>query len=166
MADLITIADQLGDFQIQEDINTESKFNAIRDEWDRLYIRKLLGAELGNLFLTNFDDNSGVPTGRYATIYAAIQEDDNGYLLESKGIKFFIKGIIWYYFARQNQITISTGGNKSSKSENAESTDNATIFARNYNASIRTGKAIQRYIRQNSSTYPEYNGQDLDFLIG
>jgi hypothetical protein len=164
LADLVTIDDFVGDFFLQQDITTQNAFNSIRDEWDRVYIRRMLGVELGNLFLADFDTNSGVPTGRYKTIYDPIQDDSNGIIIESRGIKYMMKGITWYYFARQNNTIASTGGNKTTASENSTPSDQSFFLAKNFNSAIKTGREIQRYIRENSSDYPEYNGQYLNMI--
>lgn len=167
MADLVVITDFIGDFALSQDINTETRFDSIRDDWDRPFIRKLLGVELGNLFLTNWDAVSGVPANldaRFKSIYNAFQLDYAGSIVESKGMKYMLKGVVWFYYARQNNINIAPGGNKTSLAENAETSDQSFPLIRNYNAAVKTGKAIQFYIQQNSSTYPEYNGQYLDFI--
>jgi len=165
LADLVTISDFVGDFFLQQDITTQNAFNSIRDEWDRVYIRRMLGVELGNLFLADFDVNT--PTtldSRFQTIYDPIQEDSNGIIIESRGIKYMMKGIVWYYFARQNNTIVSTGGNKTTDSENSTPSDQSFFLAKNFNQAIHTGREIQRYIRENSSTYPEYNGQYLNMI--
>lgn len=167
MAIIVTISDFIGDFQLQIDTNTEDKFNDIRDEWTRDYIRRLLGVELGNLFLADFDANTPTTlTARFQVIYDAFQEDYNYNIIESKGIQYFIKCVVWFYFVRQNNVVVSTGGNKSAKSQNSEPTNDAKWMARTFNKGVDTSDAIQWYIRQNNATYPEYNGQDIPFNFG
>lgn len=164
---IITISDCTGDTQLQKDTSTVAKFNIIRDAHDKSYIYKLLGAELGTLFIASLDGN-GVPVGaRYLAIYNAFAQDaDYGKVVESKGIKFFLSNIIWFYYARQNNVVISTGGNKAKKSENSDQNADGFLLGRNYNAAINTSRAIQWYIVQNIATYPEYKGQRLKFMIG
>lgn len=167
---IVTIDDYIGEFQLQFDNQTTARFNAIRDNHTNDYIYLLLGAELGGLYLADLDAD-GVPSeARFLALYNAFQEDlSNGYysgMVQSKGMKFFIKGIIWWYFARANNVRISLAGNKSSTSQNSSPNADGLFLARIYNEAIETGKAIQWYISQNSSTYPEYNGQRLEYNIG
>jgi hypothetical protein len=166
MPNIVTISDFNGSVQLQRDNQTSAKFDLIRDEFTNQYIYSLLGVELGDLFLADLD-GSGVPvTARFTSIYAAFQQDWNAGIVQSRGIKYYIKNIIWYYYARQNNVVITTAGNRTKKGENSDPSIDGMYLAKNYNLSINTGKAIQWYINQNIATYPEYNGQYLEYLIG
>ena len=61
MAELITITDFNGDEFLQQDLNTSDWLDEIRTEYARPFVRQLLGAQLGNLFLTNWDAVGGDP---------------------------------------------------------------------------------------------------------
>lgn len=168
MANIVTITDyQVGSVTLQQDDQTEDRFDAIRDEYQNSYIYQLLGAELGTLFLADLD-GSGVPqTARFEDIYNAFAEDDEcEEIKESKGIKFFIKNIIWFHYARVNNISITTAGNIYKLGENSEPALSGKHYANIYNQAIDTGKAVQWYICQNIEDYPEYNGQELEYCIG
>lgn len=167
MANIVTISDFVGSVQLQYDTRTEAKFNYIRDENEASIIYELLGAELGALFIADLDGNGVPQEARFLSIYNAFA-DDTGYgaVVESKGIKFYVKNIIWYFFARQNNHLITTSGNTVKKSENADVSVDPFFLAQNYNKSIRTGQAIQWYINENLSDYPEYQGQELHYMIG
>jgi hypothetical protein len=167
MANIVTIADYLvGSVVLQQDDTTEERFDSIRDEYQNNYIYKLLGAELGGLFLADLD-GSGVPvTARFLAIYNAFQEDDSCGMQISKGIKFYIKNTIWFYFARINNTAVTVAGNISKLGENSEPSFSGKNLAYLYNQAVDTGLAIQWYIRENSTVYPEYNGQFLDYVTG
>ena len=169
MADLLTISDFTGDEFLQEDLNTSDWLDDIRDEYARPFIRQLLGAELGNLFLTNWDAVSGDSTlldARFKAIWDPFQEDHGSTVIESKGLKFVLKSIIWFYYARQNNSLVTTGGNRSQLSENSTPTNDGIWMAKNYNDGIRSAKTIQWYICENSTDYPEFNGQNIHFYNG
>lgn len=164
MANIVNLSDFDGTLQLQMDNFTEDLFDSIRNEWEPQFIYKLLGAELGGLFISDLDA-SGVPvTARFTDIFEAFQLDYNCEVIESLGIKEMIKSIIWFYFARNNNVTISLGGNNASVSQNSVHASDHANLARNYNKAIRTARAIQHYIRENSTDYPEYNGQYLRFM--
>lgn len=166
MPSLISISDFSGEYQLQVDNATEDKFNFIRDNHETTYIYKLLGVALGKLFIANLDAN-GVPTdARFLAIYNAFAEDSDYGIIQSKGMKEYMKGIIWYYYARNNPYIIATGGNKVNIDQNSEQLTDGLALARIYNGSVNTADAIQWYICENYDTYPEYKGQDLDYVIG
>lgn len=182
MADIVEIADMLGTVQLQEDDCTEDLFNEIRDEWQDTYIYKLLGAELGKLFLADLDANSPTTLSpRFQAIYDKFVVDVeecfsfsyygysvySGKIVQSKGIKDYIKYVIWFYFARNNNVIISLAGNKLSVGENSEPSADGFNLVRNYNKAIDTGRAIQWYVCNNEDghEYPEYNGTVLDYAI-
>lgn len=168
MANIVTFSDYLeGTVTLQQDSTTQARLEAIRDEYQDGYIYQLLGADLGTLFLTDLN-GSGVPqTARFTALYNAFVEDDECEgIKRSQGIKFFIKNLIWFHFARINNTRVTAAGNVSHLAENAEPAFNGKYYAHLYNQSIDTGKAIQWYIHQNSEDYPEYNGQYLDYVIG
>jgi hypothetical protein len=167
MANIVTISDFEGSFQIQYDTRTTAKFNLIRDEFQNDFIFDLLGAELGALFLADLD-GSGIPqTTRFEALYEPFTEDtDYGQVVRSKGLKDAVKAIVWYYFARQNNHLITTSGNTVKRSENADVSTDPFFLTQNYNKAIESGYAIQWYINENLSDYPEYNGQELEYLIG
>ncbi len=168
MANIVTFSDYVeGSVTLQQDSTTQARLEAIRDEYQDHYIYQLLGAELGTAFLADLD-GSGVPqTARFEALYDPFVEDDECEGIQrSLGIKIFIKNIIWFHFARINNVRVTVAGNASHLSENSEQAYNGKYLAHLFNQSIDTGKAIQWYIHQNSADYPEYNGQYLDYVIG
>lgn len=167
MPNIVTISDFVGEVQLQQDNTTTAKFNYIRDEHTNAYLYKLLGVDLATLFIADLN-GSGVPvTARFLSIYNAFASDtDYGAIVQSRGLKFFVKGIVWYFYARQNNHLITTAGNTVKRSENADVSTDPFFLAKNFNSAIETGHAIQWYINDNLSTYPEYNGQELHYLTG
>jgi len=166
MPSLVQITDFSGEYQLQFDNATTTKFNLIRDEHEKDYIYKLLGVELGDLFIANLA-SGGVPTdARFLAIYNPFAYDQDSCYVKSNGMKSYMKGIVWFYYARNNPYTIATGGNKVNKDQNSDQLSDGLVLARMYNMAITTGKAIQSYILKNSTNYPEFNGQCMDFVIG
>lgn len=165
MADITTISDYTGEVQLQFDNATKGKFNVVRDAWTNRSLNQLLGAQLTTLFLADLDP-SGIPQApRFTDIFDAFAIDENNDVVESKGIKEYIKGIVWFYFARNNTTLIRTGGNTVPEAENSENELDQAFIVRMHNDSIATGEAIQFFIREDITTYPEYNGQELQSII-
>ena len=166
MPNIIEISDCVGSADIQQGTFTTPGFDSIRDEFTDEYIYKLLGVTLGELFLADLDVNGVPQTAPYTTIYEPIKQDlNNGQVLYSKGIKYYITQIIWYYYVRNNNLEVSLSGNNNSLSENSSNDVDPSVLTKNFNKAITTGEAIQYYINDNSSTFPDYNGQHLDRLI-
>ncbi len=166
MPNIVEISDFIGAAKIQKGTFNTDPFNSIRDEFSDDYIYRLLGVELGDLFLADLDANGVPQTARFITIFNAIKQDrDNGGILNSKGIKYYITMIVFFFYARNNNIAISLAGNKVTVSENSNNLVDQTKLVSDYNKGIDTAKAIQIFINEDSATYPEYNGQHLDYVI-
>jgi len=163
---IVKIADFVSPLMIQQDDNTSEAFDAVVDERHDTFIRSVLGVELGNLFLANVDA-TGVPTdARFVTIFNALQDQSNGYIVESKGMKSMMKSLIWYYFARENNTRVTLSGNVNPKGENSSVSSDNFRLAKAYNDAIDAAKAIQHYITLNLSTYQEYKGEAQHYAHG
>ena len=79
-----------------------------------------------------------------------------------------VLGYVWFFYARQNNINVTLGGNMAPKAENSDQNADGFNMARNFNNSIQTAKAIQWYICNNTdgNEYPEFNGQSFRLLTG
>ena len=165
MPNIIEITDCIGSADIQQGTFTTPIFDDIRDEFTNEYIYKLLGVDLGVLFLADLDANGVPQTAPYTTIFNPIVQDVDGVILNSKGIKYYIKMIIWFYYTRNNNTEITNAGNRISESQNSAPLNDPSAIAKNYNKGIQTGRMIQWYINENSADFPLYNGQHLETVI-
>ena len=166
MSVLIAPSDFTGVIQLQTDQFTNSELTNYIAEYDRDIVRDLLGQELADLFFTDFDTGSGTPTGVYATIWNPLNVTYYGVEYRSKGMAYHIARLVWFYYARDNNVNITIGGNKSTESQNSTPNADNGFLAKVWNDGIRTGQAIQYYINENMTDYPTYNGQHLEFIQG
>ena len=162
---MVEISDFIGSAFIQKGKYTTPRFDDIRDEWTNHQIYQLLGAVLGKLFIANLDANGVPEDARFKSIYNPFVLDENSRVLESRGIKYMIKHTVWFYYARDNNVNVELTGNNADLAENAELSTDGFFLVKNFNKGVRTGRAIQEFIRDNLVTYPEYNGQVLEFAI-
>ena len=163
---IVKLDDFKGSVLLQKDDNTEANFDLVRDEHADRFIRQVLGAELGNLFLADIN-GSGVPVAaRFLSIFNPFQYDEGSLVVESPGLKETLKQIIWFYWSRQNNVSITLAGNFMPRSENAALSGDNFFLIRLYNAGIDAGRIIQSYIQKNIDTYPEFNGQYLEHAVG
>lgn len=164
---IIKISDfEAGELMLQQNNNVEAEFNSVRDEHAGPFLRSVLGAALGNLFIADIGTNGVPTTTRFTNLFNAFQEDYGCSVIESKGIKQMLKEAIWYFYARQNNTVISGVGNRQAAAENSTPTSDNFYLARIHNSAIDTGKAIQWYILEHIDNYTEYNGQELRYVIG
>ncbi len=148
-----------GKYELHHGMYEQSKIQAYIDKYERIYLVKLLGVELFNLFVA--DLLAGVPQASiYTKIYEAFEYDNvNCNINISEGMLDLVKGFVYYQYLRDMTNNVAVTGNVRPLGENSEnvSTLNSMIYTR-YNDSVRTYKAIQQYMCDYSSDYLKYNG--------
>lgn len=162
---------QISDF---EDGRNAVPLNSFQEEDFTQYITdvqddflfRLLGYELSNLFVADLD-TSGVPqTVKYLDIYNPLVVEIGCEEIRSKGMKEMFKGIVHFSWVRDQFAKVDTTGVNRNESENS---GNVTTLAYDlytrYNKSIEMAWAIQKYICDNSSDYPEFKGQKLELSL-
>lgn len=164
MPNIVEISDFTGKFKIATDQYTEADFDAFRDERQFDMIYDLLGAVLGAAFIADLN-SSGVPQNApYTTIFAPFVEDNNGCLMRSEGIKKMVIKDLFVKWARDNGKDVNLPGNSSSQQENSTPVHSVTWLVQKYNQAIDTALAIQWYIGENSAAFPDYNGQEMEYM--
>ena len=175
---LVKTTDFTGLYAIAQTSYTTPILQSYIDEFEKTFIRKLFGLELGDLFIATVVNN--VPVGaRYLAVYnpLAIQVSglDSGVFLngqnwvtgrifESRGMKEILKGIIYCLYVQGTQAHHSQSGVAKSlgdvgivmTGENA-----ARMGEIRHNGIISDWEAVQYYISQNNSTYTEFDGLEL-----
>lgn len=163
MANICEITDFTGELSLSVDDFTRVKFDSFRDEYQVTAIYNLLGVELGKLFLADLDV-SGVPvTAKYLTIYNALAFEENGCNFVSLGIKDYVKRMVYFNFVRNNSVRVTMGGNTGVRAENGTNLIDGMFVTLAYNKGIRSAHAIQLYVDNNLSEYPEYNGNYINY---
>lgn len=159
---IISVSDFTGYFHrlSQSEFKQDSQTTLITSS-EGGYLAKILGKELADLFYADLDANNEPQTARFISIFNPFIEQYNKCIYESKGLKYALTGFIYYEFvANENIRSTDVGLNKSSM-ENATSLSQYNLLRQaeiRYNDSIESVEAIQKYICENASTYPEYDG--------
>lgn len=153
---LIVKTDFTGKYALSQSI--QDKITSFISEYEVKYLSELLGAELYKLFAA--DVSSFVPqTAKYLTLYNPINEDYNGNVMYSQGMKKMLLGFIWFEYVSQTKYKHTGTGVVVDSNEISRDADNSELFMYDmYNSSIDTYKTIQWYIMQHSSDYPNFNG--------
>lgn len=148
-----------GKFELHKGIYENNKIQAYIDKYERQYLIKLLGAELFKDF--EADLVAGVPVeARFLALYNAFEYDEvNCGVYISEGMMDMIKGFVYYQYLKDKTNVVAVSGNVRQMGENSEnvSTLNTMIYTR-YNDSVRTYKAIQKFICDNNKDYLKFNG--------
>ena len=134
------------------------------------YLPRLLGVELYNLFIADLAAPvAGEPTDpRFVKIFNPFYYQESGdceILVQSKGIKEMLKGMVYYLYTRDEVSRITTVGIKKTDSENSQNVSaiKHDITSR-WNQSIETYKAIQYYIcNADDFEYDEFQGVNEPF---
>lgn len=130
------------------------------------YLIRLLGYDLYVLFLADLDANGVPQTQRLIDIYNQFVLSDDCENCRSRGMKTLLKGIIFFYYQRDQPVKATTTGPRRRKGENTENVDTTSFdITTRYNNSVDDFKCIQRLICKNIEDYPEYKGIDLDYVL-
>lgn len=130
------------------------------DKFERRYLVELLGADLFTEFEADVTLGAGVPTEpRFIKIFNAFIEDYSWTILYSNGMVEMLKGFIYYEWMKDLITQTTPVGVVVASGENSRDSNSlyTQIYTR-YNDGVRTYKAIQEYITNNSGDYDEFNG--------
>ena len=148
-----------GKYELHSGMYEQTKIDSYIDKYEKQYLIKLLGVELYKLFIA--DLVAGVPqTTKYLDLYNPFEYDDaTCWITISEGMVDMVKGFIYFQYLKDQTNQVAVSGNIRPLGENSEnvSTLNSMIYTR-YNESVKTFKAIQRFICDNNSNYLDYNG--------
>ena len=150
-----------GKYELHSGMYEQAKINAYIDKYEKIALIKLMGVSLYNLFVA--DLVASVPVDPiYQAIYNSFEYDSGcGYIVMSEGMIDMVKGFVYFQYLKDQTNQVWVSGSVQPVGENSEnvSTLNMMIYTR-YNDSVRSHRAIQSYICDNSTVYPDYNGRD------
>jgi len=166
----LTATDFTGFYQLSKG---NSYQDAVIDEYitenQEQFLLDLLGCDLYALFIADLDPTSGLPqTQRFIDIFDAFCIDDTigtGNQRRSKGMKVMLKGFTYFNIARNSDFFNTISGNvKNTFSNSLPVKEIEYGLNERYNVAMGTYNAIQWYICENDSVYPEYNGMNKEVL--
>ena len=162
MGKIVKTTDFIGKYAISQNSHNTNNLQAFIDKYEKVYLRDLLGLNLGDLLYADIASGTFLPpvTARYATLFNAIAQELNGCDVISDGIKEMLLGFIYWEYVKTSSINNTVTGNIAAQNEVGSHVDfcNTEVY-NNYNEAIKSYRAIQIYINENSSTYPEFNGK-------
>lgn len=147
-----------GLYKIPTNIHTQGDLQSYIDQHEKSFIYKTFGIVMG-------EEIYGNPL-LFTELQEEFIEDIEGCFTESKGLKFGLLGVIYFYYMRDQYVKAVNGGATRAISEVSEnkSSTSLDIYTR-YNNAIYTLKAIQYKCESDETLYPDYNGQKLNLIL-
>ena len=158
----VTEADFINKFSITKgDFNTD-KINEYISRYETITLQRLLGVELFDLW----------EAGLVATdpIYEFLRDPftvqlDNGMILNSRGTKDVILGVVYFHLAVDGYTMQTINGSVESKGENSDKANLLTANVQSrYNEAVDSYDAIQLYVCDNLDVYPTFKGVHMEIL--
>lgn len=160
---IITIDQLTGLFRVSHNRHNEEDLQIFLDTYEKQYLQDLLGCTLYDLFVADLDaSDPQVPVSAiYLDIYNSFCEDESAFcgIVRSHGMVDMLLGFLYWEWLRYDSFKKTSAGTVISDSENSNHARTAQydLYVK-YNRSVGTYKAIQWYICNNSTVYPDYNG--------
>ena len=148
---------------------SEEDLDAYIVRYEKYYLTRLLGAELYTLFIADLTGNPSVPTApRFTAIFDAFDDDnDGGTLISSEGMKEMLKQFVYFHFTRDQVYKASPLGRvKPESSISSPPSSKGYNLVESFNKGLCNYNAIQWYIDENSTDYPEENMQHIGGISG
>lgn len=159
----VNVSDFTGKFEVHQGMYANNDLNDYIQRYELDYLKQLFGIAMYNEYYANAIANppSNIPTlAKFNYLYHPFDyqnTDDFWLLCQSKGLKDMLIGFIWFEFNKDQISTATALGQQKQKNELSEMVL-TTIYGK-YNESVKTYRAIQTYIVQNSGTYSNFRGQ-------
>jgi hypothetical protein len=154
----VTISDFTGKFAVSTGMYANTNIQSYIDRYEDIYLTELFGISLYDLFIADLDVNDLPQATKYEKIFEAFKEEIGFQLIISKGMKDMLVGFIYFEYMKDSITQTTPIGVVKQQSENSNPISAHTPIYLRYNESVKTYRAIQDYIMQNMSTYPEFRG--------
>jgi len=155
MGVIVDISDFKGRNFIATNSYNQNGLDELIDSVEIDVLSRLFGSDMATDFIS--DINNGAPQNPlYLDIFNPLSVQVGRNVLVSEGIKKMITYFVYAEFNVDSSSRSTNEGRKVMSGENSESLKTASL--KRYNEGILTARAIQAYIRKNSTDYPLYKG--------
>ena len=154
------VSDFIGEYKVSTKCHND--LQVYIDKFEKEYLIKLLGCSLYDLFIADLTANTPqVPQAqRFINIFDAFCIDEDCDIVRSEGIKQMLVQFIYFHYMRDQLNTKLVSGVARSLSETSDHIGyNGFNLIQSYNEGISNAWAIQWYICENETDYPEENTQ-------
>lgn len=171
MSRFLEPGDFIGKYKISKNCYDEAVLQSYIDKYEDIYLIKLLGSDLFDLFIADLDINNDPVSAIYIAIFNAFHKDisnynglkyyDNNCLLISEGMVEMLKGFIYYHYVSAENVKHTITGLTKGINENSGASSYEMIYRTSeirYNEALQTFTSIQAYICDDLTNYSEWNG--------
>ena len=152
-----------GEYKIPQ--NCFDSVQTYLDKYEKLYLTKVLGAELYDLFIA--DLVSGVPVDPiYVSIFEEFSVDETGCIRIYEGMKEMLMQFCYFHIIRDLGVKKGIGGVGTYKNEVATTGYDGFNIVESYNEAVDNAYAVQWFICENDADYPTFNGQNFRYSSG
>lgn len=156
-----------GWLKIATDQNTVADLDAYLDSTtEELYIKRILGNDLGAAFIADLTGTPSVPAAaRFTAIFERFNWDGWSDVQGCSGVKNILAALFYYDYVAGQNVYNTALGNVSGLTEaaKAESLIKKSTIA--YNRAVIDIGELRDYIAYNDDTYPEYTGYTYNFEL-
>ncbi len=166
MGKIVKTTDFVGKYKISQNGFSETDLQAFIDKYEKVYIRRLLGLVTGDLFYADIAVTTYLPPADpiYLVLFNPIASVINGCEIISNGVKEMLLGFIYWEYTRFASTQNTLNGNVMQENETSKAIDwMSTPIYDNYNEAVKSYSAIQYFINNDTTNYPDYNGQILGY---
>ena len=146
------------------------------ERFEKCFLQDLLGCDLAELFIADLDADGVPQTQRFLDIYNEVCIDiskssisiDCNRKCKSAGMKDMMTALLYFMYNRDHYIMNTSVGKTINDSEVSQNVLGGLLASDNYerwNKGIDSWKCIQYFICKNRSVYPEFNGEDNDYMF-
>jgi len=163
---IVVNTDFKGEYNVSK--NCYDQLDTYIEKYEKKYLTKLLGAELYGLFKADLTvtDPQVPQTQRFIDIFDEFSIDENYCVIYSDGIRKMLTQLIYFHYVRENQVVNSATGTVSSAVELGNNASFKGNIVQAFNEAVDNSHAIQWYICDNPTVYPEENIQILRYTSG
>ena len=162
----VTVDSFVGRYQIPQPFNGDVTLQEYIDHYSNYYFNNLFGAELYQEYLTGIGTSDPIytklrdPFAEDIQLYDDIDERFCNQVLISEGVDKMLICLIYAHYQREDLPTPTAGGNITINPSGGElENDDRTNVFNIYNQGINTYQAIQQYIVENRTDYPNFKGE-------
>ena len=178
---IVCTEDFVGQFKIALDGYNKQNLNDCIAQYEKNYIKQILGEVLGQKFIEDIDNKKPV-TQIYIDLYESFYTQPVCYYytinwelyltkkeIYSIGMKNVLLSFIYYHYISESQWVDSTVGTIMAKNEASNVlsfNNNLRVAERKFNGALESVDAIHTKCFQNKDIYPDFNGQKIYVKYG
>lgn len=153
-------------YQLAEDC-----YNSIQpyiNKYEEYYLQELLGSVLYDLLYADITTPfAGPDTARFQDIFDPFAFDESNQVIRSEGMKEMLKQFIYFHVVRDLSVNKTVTGVVFNSNENSEGPlYKGFNIIEAYNEGVRNARAIQWFVLDNPTVYPEENTQLIRYASG